>query len=212
MYLTVAIAVERNMAAYFPLTCKTNNDDSRKRRCIYIVYVAIATVMAFFASRPNFEESFGAMPLINEWHYRDFKILLAWLYSVEKLVLNIIVPLTALIGFNFSLYVKTRKFKAEDCIHNVALAIIGVSVICALPKIASFVINLTNLDFECLCSNDHSGPFPVFYIAFKLDITFSYFNIAANFLILYLYGSKFRAILKQKLQKGNDFMFGCCAA
>ena len=111
-YLTVAIALERNIAAYYPLTCKTNNDDSRRRRSIYILYVAVATVMSFFASRPSFE----SYPKIE------------WLYSFEKLVLSLSLPMTLLIGFNFSLYIKTKQLKSAA--DNVALTIIGVSVIC----------------------------------------------------------------------------------
>ena len=213
-YLTVAIALERNIAAYYPLKCKTNNDDSRKRRYIYILYVAIATAMAFFASRPMFESNF--LSVINSnTHYIE------WLYSIEKLVLSIIVPMTAMIGFNLALYTKIKSKQYKSSADNVALAIICVSVLCTLPSIATFVINLSNLDCECQCEMNFGGmnlgfSFPIISIANGFEITFSYFNSAANFLILYFYGSKFGMIFQQKWQKVKDFiinkLFGCYGA
>ena len=55
-----------------------------------------------------------------------------------KALLNLIFPTIALIVFNLSLYRKTRNLPSG--VDSTALAIIGVSLVCILPRIVIYAI------------------------------------------------------------------------
>ena len=116
----------------------------------------------------------------------------------------------ALVAFNLNLYRKTKNLQSG--VDNTAVAIIAVSVVCMLPRIAVYAIFLTKNVFQwelCQCDFEYISPAreeAATFVILHVNSISGSINSAANFLVLYFYGSKFKFIFQKEMKICRDIL------
>ena len=129
--------------------------------------------------------------------------------STQKWFLNIFLPMVVLIAFKISLHFKSQAVSRK--INSSALPIIVVSVICILPRAFVFGLLMAKSYLKstpCQCHILFPNVFNPNYrqleeaftfLLLQVETTLACINSAANFPILYFYGTRFRFIFKNML-------------
>ena len=128
---------------------------------------------------------------------------------VIKLLLNLFLPMVALIAFNISLHFKSQAVTSK--INSAALAIIVVSVICIFPRAFVFGLFVAKNYFKstlCQCHilfpnvfnpNNRQLEEAFTFLLLQVETTLACINSTVNFPILYFYGTRFRFIFRNML-------------
>jgi len=197
--LTVAIAVERNVAVYYPFVCKRNNDSSHRRRLALLLYCLSAMLLAGLVTTPSFIETvYGGTgtDTLTDLFKKTYDSL-----PLLTLIIHFVILTLVLIVLNVNIY---RTQRAKGNVTQVVVTSIVVTVVCTtIPRLVTFlyfsidnVLHLKAPKCDFLHPFDNEDVFSL--ISLEVAAIFSYVNTAANLPILFLYGTKFSKVLRKR--------------
>jgi len=216
-YMTVAIAIERYIAVYHPLSYKramTDVSTHKKRLAAYLVPVTLVSVLfnipKFLESKLEFTEE-GEVYL-NLTDLRKSKDYVLFYHHWARLLVVGLIPLTVLSYLNTKIYVVIRRQRRgrrrrDEHLSIVLMLIVFIFVICNLPSFGLNLHELMIVDTIQKCSGTPLMGFPVWVLigGFCSNLLLCV-NSSANLFIYTCVGASFRSQMFDSLARGKGIV------
>ena len=208
IYMTIGVAMERYTAVYHPMEYNRRQQDTTSKTHYIITFLSPLIILAILFNIPKFFES--EVKHYQEgnttklyWDVTDFRMndmYVTWYINWARLLILGLIPFISIFFLNTKIYLAIRrrrrgKRRRDDNLSIVLMLIVGVFLICNLPRLILNMHEITVIHIVNKCTHTDLGGFPAWSIALGfVSHVLLVLNSSINLMIYCLVGAKFRQV------------------